>query len=368
MNPIISIITPVGARHHQYVREAVGSALWQTVSQWEMILVNDAVQDLPTFIDQRVRLVDSPNRFIEVGKQNGNRASMARNVGLHHAQGDYVVFLDADDYLLPQALEIFLRGQLTHNRTYTFSSHANANVHLRPPDYDQQRYAVFNLHPITALVPRQSALAVGGFDENAPGWEDWTFWLRMAIAGYCGEYYRGPVFVYRDQYSINHYEDVAKGQQLMDEVIHPYKDERGIVRMAQCCGGVDRTSARRVVAQIGDVPVNDGYTTVEYTGSMLGTFKLIHPVSKHEYRVGRNHTHRFVRVPPEDMAFFQSRPNEFRVVMPVTEIVAPPPPAPVVELSVSVSSEVSETESQPVEESTVEVAVESKRGRKRASL
>jgi hypothetical protein len=364
MNPIISIITPVGARHHQYVREAVGSALWQTVSQWEMILVNDAVQDLPTFIDQRVRLVDSPNRFIEVGKQNGNRASMARNVGLHHAQGDYVAFLDADDYLLPQALEIFLRGQLTHNRTYTFSSHANANVHLRPPEYDQQRYAEFNLHPITALVPRQSALAVGGFDEQAPGWEDWTFWLRMAIAGYCGEYYRGPVFVYRDQYSINHFEDVAKGQKLMDDVIRPYKDDRGVIRMAQCCGGVSRTSARRVVAQIGDAPVSDGYTTIEYTGSMLGTFKLIHPVTKHEYRVGRNHTHRYIRVPPEDMAFFQSRPDEFRVVMPVSDIVPPPPPAPVVEMSVSV---VDDSIEEVLEQTTEEIVVESsKRGRKRA--
>lgn len=366
MSPLISVITPVGAKHHQYVREAVGSLLWQTFTDWELMLVNDAPTDLPTFLDPRVRCVDSPNRYIEVGKQQGNRASMARNVGIHQSNGEYLVFLDADDYLLPKALETLLRGQLSHDRAYTYSSHANNGIHLRPPEYSQERYAEFNIHPITALVHRKHALSIGGFDENAPGWEDWTFWLRMAIYGYCGEYYRGPVFVYRDQYSINHYEDVRRGQELMDEVIKPYKDNEGVIHMARCCGGIDRTSVKRAVAVIGDVEMADGYVTLEYTGRMQGTFKLIHPISKREYRVGRNHANRFIRVPPEDLAFFQSRPAEFRTVMPVNEITLPPEPAPVVEYTNDIPYEEMEAVVVPVADEIVDEPVEQvvRRGRR----
>jgi Glycosyl transferase family 2 len=321
----VSIIIPVGAKHHVFVDTAVASCLWQTVKQFEVILINDGGQDFHTYDDARIITVDGPNRHIPFGEQHGNRAAMARNWGIRHARGEYLVFLDADDYLLPTALETLLRGQITHNSYYTYSGHFVDGRHMRPPDYDQQRQQVFNLHPVTALVPRDAVMKVGGFDEHAPGWEDWTLWLRLAIAGYCGEYVNGPIFVYQYTQSINHVIDVAGGADLMAQVIKPYQDEQGAIKMAKCCGGgSDRRIATAAVDMLPAIPVSaDGSVILEYIGPMQGAFMLRHPVSGRTYKAGRNPSVRHVSVPPED-ADYLLQFNTFRRVMPSPEYVDPP--------------------------------------------
>lgn len=321
----VSVIIPVGAKHHDFVSTAVASCLWQTVKQFEVILINDGGRDFDVYDDARIITVDSPNRHIPYGEQENNRAAVARNHGIRYARGEYLVFLDADDYLLPTALETLLRGQITHNAYYSYSSHYVDRRHMRPPDYDQQRQQIFNLHPITALVPRVAVMAVGGFDEHAPGWEDWTLWLRLAIAGYCGEYVNGPIFVYQYNQSINHVIDVAGGAELMAQVIKPYQDDKGAIKMAKCCGGgSDRRIASAAVSTLPEIPVSaDGSVILEYIGPMQGAFMLRHPVSNRNYKAGRNPSVRHVAVPPEDVEYLLSM-NTFRRVMPSPEYVDPP--------------------------------------------
>lgn len=321
----VSIIIPVGAKHHQYVNTAVASCLWQTVGQFEVILINDGGQDFGVYDDARIITIDGPNRYIPLGEQVGNRAAVARNHGIKHARGEYLVFLDADDYLLPTALEIMLRGQVSHNSYYTYSSHYVDRKHMRPPDYDQERMEVFNLHPITALVPRAGVMAVGGFDENAPGWEDWTLWLRLAIAGYCGEFVAGPVFVYEYTHSINHVIDVAGGAELMAQVVKPYRNAEGAIKMAKCCGGgSDRRVATGVVNSLPAIPTaTDGSAILEYIGPMQGAFMLRHPDSGRTYKAGRNPSVRHISVPLEDADYLLSM-GTFRRVMPMPEYTNPP--------------------------------------------
>lgn len=361
----VSIIIPVGGSHYQYIGIAVASCLYQTVDDFEVIVVNDTKFSF-SFSHPQVRVIPSPNYRKSKEEAVGNRAAVARNAGIAVAKGEYVVFLDADDYLLPTALETYLRGHISHNKTYTYSSHFVGQEHMRPPSYSQEKYKTFNLHPIVALIPTKAVRAVGGFDESAPGWEDWTLYLRLAIAGFCGEYYRGATFVYRSDLSINHVVDIAGGQELMNQVIEPYK-RNGDIPMAACCGGGNKDTARRIVSKLGGVAMeSNGNYHVEYIGNMKGGFKIKHPTSGRVYRVGGTNALRFLLVPQEDLAFFAMNDMQFRVVSPPADYQpAPNPISHIVEASAFVNDVPLDndphTESTPVEEPVKPVV----RGRKR---
>jgi hypothetical protein len=210
----------------------------------------------------------------------------------------------------------------------------------------------FNIHPITTLIPKTAIDAVGGFDENAPGWEDWTLYLRLAIGGFCGEYYRGPTFVYQDQHSINHIIDVAGGEELMKRVTAPYRDKNGDITMAKCCGS-NNSIARNEAATLGAIePQPDGTKILEYTGAMTGSSIVRHPVSKQTYKYGGNASVRFMTVPNEDVDFFLSM-NHFRIVS--ASAAWTPPPAPAMQVFEQVEEEPAIRESQPRAMSTMSI-------------
>jgi hypothetical protein len=199
---------------------------------------------------------------------------------------------------------------------------------MRPMDYSQEKYAEFNIHTITALIPTDAVRLVGGFDEQAPGWEDWTLYLRLAMAGQCGHYVRGPIFVYRDHLSINHFDDVAAGRALMDRVTAPYRTERGDIPMSKCCGAPSspRAAALAAVAPLGaPIPTDAGMVTLEYVGPSSGTFIAKVPGTGRQYRIGRNATVRYVIVPPEDVDFLMMAYELVRVMPTPAPVSAPEP-------------------------------------------
>jgi GT2 family glycosyltransferase len=323
--PLISIIIPYAGAHKEVVKQAVASCLWQSFQDIEVIVINDSKSPNHQFVDERVHVITTDNT-----SHGTNRAAIARNAGVARARGEFVVFLDADDYLLPKALEVLLRGHVTHDKTYTYSSHFNGHHHMRPPEYVQEKYRDFNIHPITCLIPTNAVRAVGGFDEYAPGWEDWTLFLRLAIAGYCGHFVRGAIFVYRDELSVNHIIDTRGGRELMDRVLKPYKKD-GRIDMGCCGSDAKKITTRRVVASMPEISyqeVGSGMTVLEYYGDMRGTATWRHPVSGRIYRAGRNSAASSLIVPNEDVEWLLQ--FKFRRVMPSQELVPPPEPALVV--------------------------------------
>lgn len=320
---LITVVIPYHKAHAELVKQAVASCLYQTFNDIHVVVVNDSDLVNHQFVDTRVRVINSYHLH-----KSKNRAAVARNFGTQYVTSEYVVYLDADDYLLPRALETLLRGHVTHDRSYTYSSHYNGTHHMRPPEYNQRTYELFNIHPITCLLPTVLVNAVGGFDEDAPGWEDWTLFLRLAIKGYCGQFYRGPIFVYRDEHSINHVVDVQGGQALHDKVLESYR-KNGAISMAACCGGGDKTSARRVVSAMTPIGADDsGLVTLEYIGDMQGTATWRHPTSGRVYRAGRNPANRIIRVAPEDVAWLER--FKFRRVVAEQPLVPAPVAAAVV--------------------------------------
>ena len=106
MNDLISVIVPV-YNVEQYLNQCVDSILGQTHSNLEVILVDDGSPDACGEICEEYASHDSRVRVIH--KENGG-LSDARNAGLDIAQGDYIGFVDSDDWIEPDMFEYLLHG------------------------------------------------------------------------------------------------------------------------------------------------------------------------------------------------------------------------------------------------------------------
>lgn len=115
--PAISVIIPI-YNVEKYLRRCLDSVLNQTFDDWEAIMVNDGSPD--NSIDIMKEYAARDKRFKVVTKQNGG-LSDARNFGMPHAKGDYIMFLDSDDFIHPQTMEItYALAKRDHSDIVTF--------------------------------------------------------------------------------------------------------------------------------------------------------------------------------------------------------------------------------------------------------
>lgn len=101
MQPLISVIVPV-YNVEIYLSTCVNSVICQTYTNWELILVDDGSYDSSPFICDDYASRD--NRIKVIHKNNGGQAE-ARNVALDIVAGEYLMFLDADDFLHSDTLQ-----------------------------------------------------------------------------------------------------------------------------------------------------------------------------------------------------------------------------------------------------------------------
>lgn len=190
--PLVSVIIPTFNRL-KYLKEAVASVFAQTYAHWELIVVDDGSTDdtlsyVSTLDDPRVRLVCETH--------SGNPARM-RNVGVAHARGEYVAFLDSDDLWEPDKLGVQL--EYLHASTgcrwcytqFTMMDEAGKEIPMRtggpwrPYSGFILRELVTNKAAITiiSVVAERSLFdEIGVFDEDngIVLREDYDLLLRMA--------------------------------------------------------------------------------------------------------------------------------------------------------------------------------------------
>lgn len=117
-NPKISIIVPI-YNVEKYLKRCMDSLLHQTLTNIEIILVDDGSPDhCPAMCDEYVRL---DHRVKVVHKENGG-LGFARNSGLEIATGEFVAFVDSDDFVTLSAYEVFYRAAKTNNADAVFSN------------------------------------------------------------------------------------------------------------------------------------------------------------------------------------------------------------------------------------------------------
>jgi glycosyltransferase involved in cell wall biosynthesis len=208
--PTISVVIPVGPGHGHLVDTALDSLESQTMRKWEAIVVYDDGEG-PS--DRLIRAYPYA-RFYETG-MIGVGAGAARNLGAKHARAPMLAFLDADDLLLPEALEKMLEywekygdgvytdylGRSTvddpskladdiRNRIISYEN-GEAVIKYKSHEFDCTKAALQPENPpyvwnlITTLIPIAWHDEIGGFDEGMASWEDVDYWWRMAWSGKC---------------------------------------------------------------------------------------------------------------------------------------------------------------------------------------
>ncbi|EID29604.1 glycosyltransferase, group 2 family protein [Streptococcus mitis SK575] len=120
-NQLISIIVPV-YNVEEYLKQCLDSILEQTFSDYEVILVNDGSTDNSGLICQEYAEKDSRIRYFE--KENGG-LSDARNYGIEQAQGEYLTFVDSDDFLDKMHLNVLYTALVSNNVDISIVNYAN---------------------------------------------------------------------------------------------------------------------------------------------------------------------------------------------------------------------------------------------------
>lgn len=227
--PFVSVIIPIGPNHIYDVIAALDSLDAQTYRYWEAIVVDDTGDSPSPKLQQMLTTVYPHVRLIVPHKRG---AGAARNAGVDAARSNLLLFLDADDWLYPEAIQSMLDARFlsakddSHPIIYTdyvgkafiddkMAASLGDRLLWRDPndgqaviahkafDYDCERAQrqpqlppyVWNL--ITSLVPKEYHYEIGGFDESMSSWEDWDYWVRMAMKGKCFHHLEEPLVVYR---------------------------------------------------------------------------------------------------------------------------------------------------------------------------
>lgn len=103
MNTFVSVITPC-YNNKKTIHETILSVINQTYTQWEMLIIDDCSIDGSDIIIKQYCEQDPRIKYLKTEKPSGS-PSIPRNLGLENAKGEFVCFLDSDDYWLPNKLE-----------------------------------------------------------------------------------------------------------------------------------------------------------------------------------------------------------------------------------------------------------------------
>lgn len=109
--PKVSVIVPI-YNVEKYISKCIESIKNQTLTDFECLLVNDGTPDYSIEVAKEV--FGNDQRFKILNKENGG-LSDARNFGLKHANGEYVFFLDSDDYIADDTLELAYKKAIEHD-------------------------------------------------------------------------------------------------------------------------------------------------------------------------------------------------------------------------------------------------------------
>lgn len=180
-----------------YVKKAIESVLAQTFKDFELIVVDDGSND-GSFEDAQSTLVGRGNT--KLIRQDNSGVSIARNNGVAASQGDYLCFLDADDWWAPTFLEeidTLIRDfpdAGIYGTGYTIINERKNKTRVAPIaldpgfergyiDYCQvySRRLIMPLTSISVCIPRDVFEETGGFPKGVKLGEDFILWIHIAL-------------------------------------------------------------------------------------------------------------------------------------------------------------------------------------------
>ena len=187
--PLISVIIPTYNRK-EYLLEAVDSVFNQTYNKIEIIIVDDGSTDGS---EEAIRTKNDP-RINYIWQRNSGLPAAARNVGIGHAKGEYIAFLDSDDLWLPEKLEVQLNVLIKNPQLICAASNAelipetkdtvpvewNTIINEYFPTFQELLKANI-IYNSSVLMRKEIVKKIGPLDENIGlrAIEDFEYWLRI---------------------------------------------------------------------------------------------------------------------------------------------------------------------------------------------
>ena len=210
-NPLITIVITCYNKIN-YIGQAIESALTQTYSPLEVIVVNDgSADDSSATISEFAELF--PGRFKVINQENQG-VSKARDAGVQVATGKYVVLLDGDDFLASDAVQSWYEYARQHpefaviysdairvdEQGRVTGSHIPKEQRLKVEGDILSSVLGWGIVLATSLIDREKINEVGGYSFylNLKGHDDYFLYLRLLIAGYQFGYLDRFLLFYRD--------------------------------------------------------------------------------------------------------------------------------------------------------------------------
>jgi glycosyltransferase involved in cell wall biosynthesis len=183
---LISVIIPV-YNGENTIKETIVSVLNQTLTQIELIVINDGSTDstleiVSNITDSRLKIVSFPNAGL----------SASRNRGIKLASGEFISFIDADDLWTPDKLESQFNALIQNPNAgvaYSWTNWINESgkiiygggCHQFSGNVYTHLFLGDFIEGGSNVLIRRSALdEIGGFNETIQYSEDWEMWLRLA--------------------------------------------------------------------------------------------------------------------------------------------------------------------------------------------
>lgn len=185
--PLISVIMPC-YNAEAFVEETIACVFRQSYRSVELIVVDDGSTDRSSAI-----LFESAKKYpaLTVLAQANSGPFPARNLALQHAKGDFIAFLDADDYWAPDCLEKLYQTLIEANADLSYCGWQNVVENGQdgppyvPPAYESGDIVGYFLKgcpwPIHAALTRRAIVdQVGGFSTRCFSAMDYDFWIRLS--------------------------------------------------------------------------------------------------------------------------------------------------------------------------------------------
>jgi len=193
-SPLFSVIIP-NYNHAKYLPRAIDSVINQTLSNWEILIIDNHSSDetekvVNPYLSEKIHIFKIHNSGI---------IAASRNLGINHSKGEWIAFLDSDDWWSETKLEENLlmikqfEADLIYHDLYIVKDKKNIthNDRTRGEDISNKPWEYLlnygNSIPNSSVVVRKSCIeSIGGISEERTciSWEDYDTWLRLAQNGF----------------------------------------------------------------------------------------------------------------------------------------------------------------------------------------
>ena len=212
---LVSVIIPC-FNNWLYIEQAINSIVNQTYRFIELIVVDDGSNQKTK--DILNALSDKINVLIH---QDNKGQSAARNEGVKYAKGDYILFLDSDDFFEPEFCELAVERIKNNNEIKIVTCYSNiivdenVNRVFKPHGGTLQNMILSNCAMGSCLIRKDDWQITGGYDESMrTGFEDWEFYIRILSLGGKVEVIDKILFNYRK----GHVSTTSKANSIKNEL------------------------------------------------------------------------------------------------------------------------------------------------------